>query len=233
MIGNITILQVYLIVSVVIFSASIGFNTSLIRLYSNVLLHKVRNEAGELKESFDQYEQNIRFAKDYALFFFITTELLWFAVIGLMILDKAQMPESVGRVLDTGIHIPILFLLFGNVIRYIGRMLLAKWNVPDAEIKKSILVVVVFLDTILLFTGWETALFLLAILCGKYIWLDSSFDFKNTIKFFYSILYDAFHREIRSNASDLAVLFGRQMIYTVLYALASLIFCFLLVSLQY
>ena len=132
--------------------------------------HRLFYKYEDYDDTLKKHEEDRKISKKCLYYFFLTAELLWFTLVGLIFLPETPAPFLLKRVISTGIHIPIVFLFCGRIIRKIRNILKLDTIISDNELKQSIWVIIVCLNVFVLIFNWEMSLFIWAILAGKYIW---------------------------------------------------------------
>jgi len=181
-----------------------------------VSLQQLRNTS-RIDEAFSASEFVRKAAKDLSRFFLICAHILWGGISSLVLLQHYVylLPAWAERILSTGIHVPFMFLLCGRIILFVRKAVIKNeiyTGISDSDIKKSITIIVIYLDFCLLLIDWELALFVAAILLGKYIWYDCVFNTGGLKKIIVDLKTLSRGKEEPQNASILAALFGQQML---------------------
>lgn len=128
--------------------------------------------------SYDFSERCKQFFHDkfyFTLFFLLTGEFVWISLFVLMKLPNIRMTVLFSRILATGIHVPFVLLVCMLIARELQKPILRKWGISENDVKQSIFYITLFMDIFFIGFNWETALFVMAILIGKYIWLDCTY----------------------------------------------------------
>ena len=143
------------------------------------------------------------------MFFFIEGNILWLGILAAYLIQISDAPGIIGRILNTGIYIPMVFLICSKVIKCAGTIILKEYDVLEQNIRWSILLLTLSLDICLFLLNWEMALFIAAILMGKFIWLDSG---TAEILEYIKGLINCFKNTELTTAKGLSMLFGKCMI---------------------
>lgn len=154
-------------------------------------------------------------------FFLIMNLILWGTISALLLLqEKTIEVHIINRIISTGIHVPIAFLVCSYSIKAIGKQMLKSWMITVDQLQEAILIVTVCLDLCLLLIDWQLSLFLLSILFGKGVWLDGIHFNKKTIVYFV--------RKLKSNRfegmPEMTYLYGRWMIELTVVIIFGLVF---------
>jgi len=147
------------------------FSTLVLNILIRYLEHYEPIEDDEISELCKQFSHDKKYL---TLFILLTGELIWVSLFVLIELAKIPMPDLVSRILDTGIHVPLVLLVSGLITRWIQKPILQKWKITENDINQSFFLITFFMDIVLFAFNWEMSLFIMAILIGKYIWLDST-----------------------------------------------------------
>ncbi len=125
--------------------------------------------------------RTITLAEDTVKFTAISFFWLLFGFAGLYYMATSEMSNSV--LVTTGLYVPIILIITGVLIRSTAKLLIKdKKNYEDIDKKIIILCGSVILSGCMFLVNWRLALFLLAIILGKYIWIDFVFDYKGIIE---------------------------------------------------
>ena len=89
----------------------------------------------------------------------------------------------------------IVLLVCMLIARELQKPILRKWGISENDVKQSIFYITLFMDIFLIGFNWEMALSIMAILIGKYIWLDCTFT---DVVFFLGKILKAFRYLIES-----------------------------------
>lgn len=176
----------------------------------------------EFFEDLEAAKIKTKIARRYAVFFLITASILWGGIAALVLLQikMSIFPIGLAKALSTGIHVPIVFFVCSRIILLFQKIIFNSSLYPkisEKEIANSIFIIVFFLDLCLLLIDWELALFVMAILCGKLIWMDSVFNlnqmWENATRFILCIT----GKQATASTSDIAVYYGHQMLGTIFF----------------
>lgn len=207
------------IVTTFVVTCSIMYYSILGMKYNNLWEYLTRNGLGDREANFNVWQELRRNIKNSTCFFLLSGLLIWFSLVGLAILPTLPMSNLLSRIIATGIHVPFVFLICGWIIRGLQKLLLQKWMISEKEVKQSLVLITVCLDILLLVINWEMALFVAAIISGKYIWFDSVF---NPMKLRYYI--DNARKTFTFNNLDeedtgLGILFGQIMLFSIAFGI--------------
>lgn len=136
----------------------------------------------------DPRMQDLLHYREIAIYTSIALIFLGAGFIGLYFLSS--IPE-LGAITSIGIHIPVILALIGFLIKLFTRWLVKKYDINE---KMIILVCSTALALSFIVVDYRLALFIIAIILGKYFWIDSIFDWdkikaqiKNAISLTFSV----------------------------------------------
>lgn len=160
--------------------AACFFLTSWVR----ITLHKMERDARIDGNALAVKEA--REAKNYtkmaASQILITGLVLTGGFCALYMLQNAALPGVISQILSTGIHMPILLMLYGWIIKKAVRAASKRGSgfvFPIEEEIETLLTVTVGINFCLILSSWQIGLFIAALILGKYIWIDFVFDFSS------------------------------------------------------
>ena len=153
---------------------------------------RINKIEGQDKSVIDQCQITIQRIKQLRNFIMISGIILTTGLIFLYKLTELTDNHSaiVAGMLSSGIHVPILLMLYGIIIRFC--YIITTKNTDDlisADEKSSVLLIIsTAINICFALNNLKLALFTLSIIIGKFIWIDFVYDFVSVKTFFKSFM---------------------------------------------
>lgn len=135
----------------------------------------------------EDIQNNRNRIRNLCIFVLISGNLLAFGMLLLYGIPQifGSIPDTVSELLNTGIHVPIILVLFGLAIRLAyGLFLKCKDGKDNIDVKEKTNILIIMslaLNLCFLSINWKLSFFTLGIILGKYLWIDFVFDY-NSLK---------------------------------------------------
>lgn len=97
---------------------------------------------------------------------------------------SSSLPSYVQTFISSGLHIPLFLFVIGFVIRLSYKIYTKKssnFSLTIFELKTIVFIMAIIINITLIILDWQLGLFVVAIILGKFIWIDFVFDAKSLI----------------------------------------------------
>lgn len=105
--------------------------------------------------------------------------MLGFLALYVIQLYSSWLPQPIEALVSSGLYMPIVLFLIGLSINQGYRIYIRishNTSLSSTEMKKIIVLMAIILNITLIVIDWKLGLFVVAIILGKYIWIDFIFD---------------------------------------------------------
>lgn len=123
--------------------------------------------------------QAIILAEDTVRFTVVSFFWQMIGFIGLYLISKSDLCPVLT---SSGLFIPIVLIIIGFLIQASSKLVI-KEKRNHEKIDKKIIIICgsIVLSVCMIIVDWKLALFILAVILGKYIWIDFVFDYKGIV----------------------------------------------------
>lgn len=160
--------QIFYMLFAIVMSAFVLFGVTIYN-YSRIWEAQVRS-TGETDSHL--YKRCCKISKKYAVCFMTIGLMLWGTVFILSLPMYMELPSTIKSIVEVGIHIPLLFIIVSRFISFIFKQCFSTMCVSNEDVEDCIIVLFSYFDICLFILNIRIAVFMLAILLGKFIWLD-------------------------------------------------------------
>lgn len=170
------LLLCYFISAILAMLFSTEYYKCVIKRSENILIERKPSQKAETKKFTGTLSSYIH---DILMFSYIAMVMLPIAFIALYLLQNAASPSSVliSILLTSGIHVPFILLLSGYIIRQCFQRVVKTHDMFTIPMmKKATMYMALTCDIALTLLNLTLGLFVLALILGKFIWIDFVYD---------------------------------------------------------
>lgn len=148
--------------------------------------------------------------KAYSMFFRWEGLILWGGIVFLFYMNSISFCDTIENFLRTGIYVPIVFLLCSKLIKLVAQKKLKGFSVSDKELSDSIMMIVIVFDCCLFIVNLDMAVYVLAIILGKMVWLDGSLQ---ELYLYIKSIYKYTNNKEQSLTSEMIIIFNKEFMF--------------------
>ena len=170
--ANLNIVHITIIALSALFYGSCSFKAHIIQLCSYEFELKAKDKESDSRQDYALYEYGVKKGKKYSTFFFLEGCIIWLCLVAIYCLQNYEVKGLLGSILQTGVYVPIVFILCARLIEITKKCLLKDYDSIDRHNELSVFLMVLTMNICVLFLDWKVFLFIFSLLLGKFIWLD-------------------------------------------------------------
>ncbi len=122
--------------------------------------------------------------KKYAFLYSFIAFISWTSIVVCFYLNECKdyFPVVITTLIMAGIHIPIILALGSYIIRFTQRTIFKKHIIEDKDMEYAIIITVLSLNMAMFLINIDIALFIAAVILGRWLWLDCIYHLEETKK---------------------------------------------------